>query len=122
MTAVYFSVLDGELRIAGGSSPAEWRGRPDGLNVIDLQVTADHQSAVVLLDAPAGSGHVNNLIRIEGDGEISWRGELPTGSPTDCFVGFRLDPDGAVLASTWSGYQVRLSAHSGKLERSDFTK
>ena len=77
---------------------------------------------MVLLDVPSGWGQVQNLVRVEPDGRISWRGELPSGSGTDSFVDFDVDQDGDISAQTWSGYRVRLAGRDGRLLESIFTK
>jgi hypothetical protein len=119
---VYFTVRDGVLRISRGDPPTKWEGLPDGLPVLDLRMAAAAEAAVVLLDAPSGGGHVQNLVRVEPDGRISWRGELPSGSATDCFVSLEMDQGGDIIASTWSGYRVRLAGRDGRLLESVFTK
>jgi hypothetical protein len=121
-TEVYFTLREGELRISRDEPPFEWEGRPDGLSVLEARVTADGRAAVVLLDAPAGTGHVRNLVRIEADAQISWRGELPDVEPTDSFVDFEFVLGGDIAAATWSGYSVLLSGHNGQLLRKHFTK
>lgn len=119
---VYFTVRDGVLRISRDDPPTEWEGLPDGRSVLDLRLTADAEAAVVLLDVPSGWGQVQNLVRVEPDGRISWRGELPSGNGTDSFVDFDLDQDGDISAQTWSGYRVRLAGQDGRLLESVFTK
>lgn len=118
----YFAVSDGLLRISHGDPPTTWEGRPDGLDVVDLRSTHDGRGAIVLLDAPVGGGRVRNLVRIEEDGSVSWRGELPPDAATDCYVAMDLLDDGDVSASTWSGHRVRLGAEDGQLLGSEFTK
>lgn len=123
MTAsAYFSLENGELRISHDTPSAEWKGRPDGLAVLELQVSPDRTSAILLLDPPVRSGPVHNLVKIGSSSDILWRAELPNGGPNDCFVGFKLNTDGSVTASTWGGYRVHVSGESGKLLSSEFTK
>jgi hypothetical protein len=119
---VFFSVRDGVLRISGDDLAAAWEGRPDGLPVADLRLSVDGRAAIVLLDAPSGRGVVRNLVRVESDGRIAWRGELPSESGTDSFVDFEVDPDGDIRAYTWSGYQVTLDSRDGRLLGSVLTK
>lgn len=119
---VYFTVRDGVLRISRDDPPTEREGLPDWRSVLDLRLTADAEAAVVLLDVPSGWGQVQNLVRVEPDGRISWRGELPGGNGTGSFVDFDLDQEGDISAQTWSGYRVRLAGQDGRLLESVFTK
>ncbi len=119
---VFFSIEDGALTISSGDTDGAWTGFPDGMSVLELHLDSDGSSAFVLLDAPIGGGRVSNLVRISSAAEIMWRGELPEAEPTDAFVSLQIDVDGAVLASTWSGYRVRLDPASGQLLSEVFTK
>src|SRR2546428_7936920 len=83
-----FTLGEGELHLLRDEPPFEWEGRPDGLGVLEARVTADGRAAVVLLDAPPGTGEIRNLFRIEADPRGSLRGELPSESPPDCLFGF----------------------------------
>lgn len=118
----FFALSHGALRISRGDPPFEWVGRPDGMDVLEVRLVEGEDAALVLLDAPTGWGHVSNLVRVEGDTRVSWRGQLPPSGATDCFVGFDIEEDGSVRASTWSGYRVRLSGDDGHLVDSEFTK
>lgn len=117
-----FSVQDGVLTISPSDGSHVWEGLPDGMPVHDLRAAPDGRSAFVLLETPAGAGRVRNLVRITAHAKIVWRGELPEVDPTDAFVSLATDADGAVLASTWSGYRVRLDPDTGCLLGQVFTK
>lgn len=117
-----FSVDDGVLTISTSGGSDVWEGMPDGMPVHDLREAPDGRSAFVLLDPPAGAGRVRNLVRITSAAEIVWRGELPETDPTDVFVSLATDAEGAVLASTWSGYRVRLDPDTGRLLSQVFIK
>lgn len=112
----------GDLRIACDVPPFEWRGRPDGLAVIEVRALPDHASAIVLLDPPLEPGQVHNLVRVGSGSEILWHAELPGRAHSDFFVEFDLQADGSVFASTWSGWRVYLSRDSGKIQSIAFTK
>ena len=71
---------------------------------------------------PAGIGRLRNLIKVLADGSVAWRGELPGQDPTDAFVALATDPDGTVLAATWSGYRAKLDPHTGRLKSAEFTE
>lgn len=123
MTRRTFYTLDGgDLRISREDPPIEWRGRIDAMTVVEVQPSADGASAVVLMEPPAGSASVRNLVKVNANAEILWRGELPSGATGDSFVSFSAGADGAISASTWSGYRVLLSVDSGILLDQEFTK
>jgi hypothetical protein len=117
---VMFEKAGGQLRIS--RSPGEAAvSNPDGLEVARvLQLTPF--SAVVLLAPPLGTGQVRNLVKVGASGEVQWRAQLPPGNATDSFVSVVTDADGAVIASTWSGYRVRISPTTGLIEESHFVK
>lgn len=71
----------------------------------------------VLLDPDASSGSVGvfeNLLAIDTSGREIWRAPLPTSQTGDCFVEAR-EELGQVVATTWSGHQVRIDAVSGEI-------
>lgn len=117
----HFSVTDGNLRVDRQDAES-WTGLPDGVSVLDLRVAGDGSSAFVLLDPPPRGGRVRNLVRVTSTAEIAWRGELPKTSRADAFVSLETDVDGYVLASTWTGYRVRLDPATGCLLGQEFTK
>jgi hypothetical protein len=117
-----FSVHDGQLRIESDDPPFVWEGLPDGMPVLDIMAGGDPLAAIVLLDPPAGSEPIRNLVKIGVDASVIWRGELPTSESNDCFVSVAAEESGLVVASTWSGYRVHLSTETGKLVRREFTK
>ncbi|HEY0259683.1 MAG TPA: hypothetical protein VGC18_07520 [Lacisediminihabitans sp.] len=121
-TRVFFSVSDGILTISLDDASDVWAGLPDGMRVLDLRIASDGRSALALLDPPAGGGRVRNLVRITSAAEVVWRGELPQAGATDAFVSLDTDIDGVVLASTWTGYRVRLDPATGRLLSQEFTK
>ena len=77
-----------------------------------------------VLIGPSGSGRIRNLVKILRDGRVAWRGELPQGESTDCFVSVDIgpEPDRHVIAGTWSGYSVQLDSATGHLLSQVFTK
>lgn len=121
MNSVTFSVSQGVLYISCDAPPSEWRGHPDGMDVLDIRMLGE-TAALVLLEPTSGYGRVRNLVKIEVGGTVSWRGELPTTTSPDSFVSFEIEKDGHVSAATWSGYRVRLSSERGELLDSTFAK
>lgn len=119
---VLFSVSDGILTIASDDESEVWTGLPAGMRVLDLRVASDGRSVIALLDPPVGGGRVRNLVRITSTAEVAWQGELPRAGVTDAFVSLDTDVDGVVLASTWTGYRVRLDPATGRLLGQEFTK
>lgn len=116
-----FSVEAGTL-VVKYETGTVWSGHPDGLAVLDLRPAPDEVSAFVLLELPGGWRSVRNLVRVGADGRVLWRGELPRGASADCFVEFEVEATGDLVASTWSGYRVRLDPDTGALLGQTFTK
>lgn len=119
---VSFSVTGGALQVLGDDGMVIWQGLPDGLSVLDLRLAFDRSSVFVLLEPPIGGGRIQNLVRVSRHGLVEWHGELPMRQVTDAFVSLETDTEGHVLATTWSGYRVRLNPCSGRLEDEVFTK
>lgn len=118
----YYSLEDGELRISRDAPAFEWRGQVDSMSVSEVSPSPDGSSAILLLDTPVGTGHVRNLVKVDTEAHVLWRGELPGEEPGDCFVSFSVDATGNVSAATWSGYRVVLSGATGELLDRRFTK
>lgn len=119
---IFYSLEHGDLRISRDDPRREWRGRIDAMPAVEVRPSVDGASAIVLLEPPSGASHVRNLVKVNADAEVLWRGELPGDGPSDCFVGFSAADDGDVVASTWSGYRVLLSGDTGVLLVRHFTK
>lgn len=117
-----FSVSNGVLSILRDGASGAWTGRPDGMQVLEVRAVPDRGAAVALLDVPPGIGRRSNLLGISADGGIRWRGELPQGNATDSFIDFDIESNGVVVASTWSGYRVRLDPDDGQIIEQEFTK
>ncbi len=118
----WVSVRDGRLRVSGDDPLFEWEGLVDGLTVLDLIVLRPGDSAVVLLDPPAGQRPVRNLVGLASDATIRWRAELPAAGGSDAFVSIEVGQDGLIGASTWSGYRVLVSPDTGAILHQEFTK
>ncbi len=118
----HYSLDSGELRISRDDPPFEWQGLVDSLTVVEVHPLADGAEALVLLDAPRGITPVQNLVKVDAEAHVVWRGELPTDTQGDCFVNLAVEEAGNVSASTWSGYQVVLSRQTGRLLERRFTK
>jgi len=116
---IFWSIDAGDLLISGRNF---WRGRPDGLPVLDIMLDRDREAAFILLDPPAGGGHVRNLLLIGPTGDIRWRAELPDVIGADAFVSMAFADDGSIVSGTWSGYRVRIDPASGRLLEQTFTK
>jgi hypothetical protein len=70
---VWFAASSGRLRVSGDDPLFEWEGLVDGLTVLDLIVLRPGDSAVVLLDPPAGQRPVMNLVGVASDATVRWR-------------------------------------------------
>lgn len=118
---VVFSVCDGILTIALDDVSDQWAGMPDGMRVVDLRIASDGRSALGLLDPPAGGGASATscgLLR-----RPKWSGAADSRQrAADAFVSLDTDIDGVVLASTWTGYRVRLDPATGRLLSQELTK
>lgn len=121
-SAIY-SIEAGDLRILRATPPIEWRGRIDTTAAVEVHPSSDGSTAIVLLEPPNGQSHSRNLVKVNTDAEVVWRGELPDQTSSDCFLAVHVSPDGDTIeAWTWSGYRVLLSTDSGTLLDSSFTK
>lgn len=118
----YYSLADGELRISRDDPRSEWQGQVDSMRVSEVSPLPGSSGALLLLEAPPGTTSVENLVKVDAEANVVWRGELPAGTPGDCFVGFEVEATGNVFASTWSGYRVVLSGETGRLLERRFTK
>ncbi|WP_374008771.1 hypothetical protein [Leifsonia sp. LS-T14] len=117
---ITFEVQDGAL-IIGVPGTSKRVIRPDGMIVIEADPVGDGTGAFVLLEPPKATGRTSNLVRVDSDGLVIWRAQLPEGEPTDSFVEFG-ESSGDVLASTWSGRHLVIDAASGQVLRDRFTK
>jgi hypothetical protein len=118
----YYSLDDGELRISRDDPSFEWQGRVDSMPVVHVHPSPDGSTAVLLLEAPTGAAPVQNLVEVDAEANVVWRGELPSDTSADCFVRFDVEEKGDISAATWSGYRVVLSGATGQLLDRRFTK
>lgn len=118
----FYSLIDGELRIARDDPPFEWHGKVDSMPVLEVSPASDGSSVILLLDPPPCAAPVQNLVKLDAEGNVVWRGELPAALPGDCFVSFSVAGSGRVLASTWGGHKVALSGETGEVLNRRFTK
>lgn len=118
----YYSLANGELRLSRDDPTFEWRGHVDSMPVAEIRPLPDDSGALLLLEPPAGTTRVRNLVKVNAEARVIWRGELPDGSSGDCFVSLEVEESGDVSASTWSGYRVILSRETGRLLDRQFTK
>jgi hypothetical protein len=99
-----------------------WSGAIDQVKTDSVLPLGNSDDAIVLLDRMARKGRFPNLLRIDRNGEILWRAELPSSSdPNEAYVSVEVEGD-TIRANSWSGYRVRLSADSGRIAESTFTK
>lgn len=121
--ATIYTLDDGTITATDVSGAVVWVGRPLGARVVDVAVLSTVGAVIVLLDyMEMGSGPVNNLIRMNRDGTVAWQALLPTTEPSDAYVDFSLASEGLILASSWSGWRVRLDAESGEIIEKLFAK
>lgn len=112
----------GELQFVDTrSGNTVWHGKPDGYPVWQTLPVPGSDDCLVLLEYWARAQHgFQNLLRVRPDGAIVWRAELPD-PRDDAYVGFRWI-DQTLSAGSWSGYQVVLDPHTGRICSMSFTK
>jgi hypothetical protein len=99
-----------------------WRGRPEERDIRWTAAVPYSNAAIVLYeyyrsDHPYGG--FENLIRINPDGSIVWRAELPEGD--DKYVHASM-ADGRLLAHSYDGYEVEIDLEDGKIISKVFSK
>jgi hypothetical protein len=75
--------------------------------------------SVIVYDWSQRPHPIENLICINSDGTIRWKGKLP--DPTDFFVGADLAGD-LLIASTWNGFAMSFDPQTGNVQNCVFAK
>ena len=70
---------------------------------------------------PSGDGVLWASISLLVDGTVRWTAEPPNGARNDSWVA-GVVAEGAVIAHTFSGFEIQLSLDTGRVEKSSFTK
>jgi len=121
-THVSYSMVNHEIVTTDEKGRVIWSGAPLDKQVEDVRQIPGSDDALVLLDymgEPAGP--CRNLVRIQADGQIVWRAELPSSSNTEAYVAVDID-GGLLVAKSWTGYRVILDELTGKIRESNYTK
>jgi outer membrane protein assembly factor BamB len=116
-----FALVDGWIEIVGPDS-ARVRVQPDGLEVLNISSWGSDGVLALLSAPPTGANRIQNLVFVDGDGEVRWRAKLPSNVAVDSYVAVTLDGSAQLLASTWSGHQVILDGDTGEIVDSRFSK
>lgn len=100
-----------------GTSSCE--GAYHGLPV-SVAIPLSRERCIILLSPESSTEPTfENLLCVTARGDLVWQAKLP--SSHDAYVNVRLE-DGCVIASSWSGYSVRIDADTGELVKQVFTK
>ena len=115
MHAVVYSVIAGDLAVTNQATGREiWRGRFGGAPVLKCVGLSDADDCIVLLDQ-RGEEPTRNIIRVTANGAVVWRASAPP--VPGGYIDLRVE-NGSLLASSWSGYLIRLDTKTGAtLER-----
>ena len=76
---------------------------------------------IVLYDYPPGGGTSANLHRVSPAGETVWTADLPDYGGADAYVTVSFQSD-ALIANSFSCFQVVLDVETGRIRESVFTK
>lgn len=121
---VQYSLVNGEICVINVTSgEIIWKGKPEGRNAELIAPIPDNEDCIVLLDYSDSDSKLpdQNLIRINLDGTLVWRAELPEPSTSDAYVHFNIT-NGKLQASSWSGYKVEIDTRNGEISSETFTK
>jgi hypothetical protein len=109
-----FRLSFGALEILDEQENVVWKGRPDGRNVERVFQVPGGTGAIVLLDADEYPGRIHNLLRVDLDGQIVWRAQLPSNHRIDAYVAAKLTRSG-IVANSSSSYRVVIDPTSGEI-------
>ena len=122
LNARYSTYLGDVVVTDASSGEVLWSGAIDQAKTDSVLPLGESDDAIVLLDHMARKGRFPNLVRIDRNGAILWRAQLPSSSdPHDSYVSVEVEGE-TIRANSWSGYRVRLSPDSGRIAKSTFTK
>ncbi|HNS37839.1 MAG TPA: hypothetical protein PKM01_08645 [Anaerolineaceae bacterium] len=126
-----FSIIQGELEIRScDSGLVTWRGKPNGIDVIDIFPILGAQSCIVLLDWRVSEQlQEKNLLRLDPFGKIVWvignpgpRPIEPIGSKVEIYTGVTSFSNQNIHVYTGSGYSDSVDILTGEIIDSVFVK
>lgn len=68
-----------------------------------------------MLDWMSGPNRLENLVWVNGLGEVVWRAELPSKDPVDFYTAVTLGATRDLVAWSWSGFKVILEGETGAI-------
>jgi len=63
-----------------------------------------------------------NLVRVDRRGSVVWRADTPDASAGDSWVSVEDAGEGRLMATSWSGWRVRLNPETGEIAARQFVK
>src|SRR5215510_6846374 len=63
-----------------------------------------------------------NLVRVDRRGSVVWRADTPDASAGDSWVSVDDAGEGRLMATSWSGWRVRLNPETGEIAARQFVK
>jgi outer membrane protein assembly factor BamB len=100
-----------------------WSRVVGGIPTTKVEPLPGSDSAVVLWDFMHDTDRsFDNLVCIDVRGNVVWTARTPAHQVADAFVSFDIEPDGTLLAHTWSGYLLHINADTGQTISSEFAK
>jgi hypothetical protein len=123
-----YSIEHGDLCVAGEGGKV-WRGRPDGMPVLEVVPIPDAPDVVARLEPEAGPRNAlgdlrgwPNLVRVRPDGSVVWRAAAgQRESDRDWWTAVRLS-EGRLIAFTWSCFEKTLDPGTGRILAAVYTK
>ena len=117
-TFTYRRSEDGFLEILSNDDVV-WRGQPDGHPV--AKVMPLDEGCVVLRHQGDAENTLSDLVRVNSEGKIVWRAQLPEADGADGYVTAWLTK-GTPHAISGSCWYVTLDAGTGAIKTATFTK
>jgi hypothetical protein len=111
---------EGLLTIVDGAGVVLWSGDPLGCRAADvLPIDGSNDCVVLCRHDEVVRGPFRNVARLAPRGGIVWQVELPQAG--DAYVAIKW-MNGLLVATSWSGYSVRLDVGTGRILDSIFVK
>jgi hypothetical protein len=97
-----------------------WEGWIESVPVTNVVPLSNEDGCLVLLDYHVAKKQTfENLLKIDRDGKIIWRAQLPESH--NFFVAIRYSDD-KLEANTWSGHLLEVDLQTGHAKNIRFTK